>query len=191
MRLPIPGPSDVRQVLDRGRDQLQALVDAVPRVLALLDAAEVVVARAAVALDRVEAVTRDAATVALETATVVDLAQAEVMRVAGLVERLAPTLTTLLPLAERVAAATGPDDVDAAVRLTNRLPGLTDRVEHDVLPVIDLLRSVAPDLRELLDVSRELNEMLGHVPGMGRIKKNLEREAEESGEPEASGAAER
>jgi hypothetical protein len=33
---------------------------------------------------------------------------------------------------------------------------------------------VAPDLHELLNVSRELNEILGKIPGIGRLKKRVE-----------------
>jgi len=32
------------------------------------------------------------------------------------------------------------------------------------------LTSVAPDLHELLDVSRDLNEMLAKVPGLSRLR---------------------
>ena len=38
--------------------------------------------------------------------------------------------------------------------------------------------SVAPDLHELLDVSRELNEILGKIPGIGRLKRRVEEEDE-------------
>jgi hypothetical protein len=43
------------------------------------------------------------------------------------------------------------------------------------------LGSVSPDLHDLLDVSRELNEMLAKLPGMGRIKKKVdEQQAEDA-----------
>jgi hypothetical protein len=38
------------------------------------------------------------------------------------------------------------------------------------MPVMRTLQSVAPDLHELLSVSRELNEMLAKVPGISRIR---------------------
>jgi hypothetical protein len=38
---------------------------------------------------------------------------------------------------------------------------------------------VAPDLHDLLHVSRELNEMLGRIPGMGRLKDRIEDEQQE------------
>ena len=60
------------------------------------------------------------------------------------------------------------------MRLVDHLPALTDQVERDVLPVLTTLGSVAPDLHELLNVSRELNEILGKIPGIGRLKKRVE-----------------
>jgi hypothetical protein len=38
---------------------------------------------------------------------------------------------------------------------------------------------VAPDLHDLLEVSRELNEMLAGLPGLGRIKKRIDEEQAE------------
>jgi hypothetical protein len=47
-------------------------------------------------------------------------------------------------------------------------------VERDLLPVMRTLGTVAPDVHDLLDVSRELNGMLAKLPGMGRIKKRVD-----------------
>ena len=62
------------------------------------------------------------------------------------------------------------------MQLIDHLPDLTERFERDVLPVMTTLGTVAPDLHDLLDVSRELNEMLGKLPGLGRIKRRVEEE---------------
>ena len=43
MRLPVPGPRDVLGALERGADQIETLLGVVPRVVALLDAAEAAV----------------------------------------------------------------------------------------------------------------------------------------------------
>ena len=45
--------------------------------------------------------------------------------------------------------------------------------------VLDTLSTVAPDLRDLLDVSRVMNELLGAVPGLGRVKRRVEVEQAE------------
>jgi hypothetical protein len=213
MRLPVPGPRDLLAVLEKGADQVEALLGAVPRVLTLLDQAEVLLVRASAAIDQVEAVTRDAAGVVVHTNAVVDRAEALVGRSGGavdgaealvgrtdgvvdraevlvgdtdgLVRRLATLLalvegplTTLEPTLRTLADTTHPEEVAALVQLIDHLPELTTRVETDVLPVLSTLGTVAPDLHDLLDVSRELNEMLGKLPGLGRIKRRVEEEQE-------------
>lgn len=193
MRLPVPGPRDVLSALERGGEQVEALLGAVPRLLALLDEAETLLARAAVTFDRVDAVAEaaaaevarvgvvvDAAATQVErVSTVVDGAAADAGRVAALVDVLEPPMTTLQPTLQALADTTHPDEVAALVRLVDHLPALTVQVERDVLPVLTTLGSVAPDLHELLNVSRELNEILGKIPGIGRLKKRVEEEEDE------------
>jgi hypothetical protein len=221
MRLPVPGPRDVLSALERGGEQVEALLGAVPRVLALLYQAEALVARASHVVDRVELVA-DAATaevarvgVVVDAATaevarvgvVVDAATAEVARVgvvvdaaakeiervdtvvdgagvqagraAALIDTLEPPLTALQPTLQTLADTTHPEEVAALVTLIDHLPTVTLQVERDVLPVMASLGSVAPDLHELLDVSRELNEILGKIPGIGRLKRRVEEEDED------------
>ena len=182
MRLPVPGPRDVLSALERGGEQVEALLGAVPRLLALLDEAETLLARAAVTFDRVDAVAEaaaaevarvgvvvDAAATQVErVSTVVDGAAADAGRVAALVDVLEPPMTTLQPTLQALADTTHPDEVAALVRLVDHLPALTVQVERDVLPVLTTLGSVAPDLHELLNVSHELIEILGKIPGIGR-----------------------
>ena len=98
---------------------------------------------------------------------------------------LSPALIDLQPVLTRLAETTSPAEVDAAVALVDTLPALVQRMHRDVLPVLDSLESVAPDLHELLDVSRQLNEILGSVPGLGRAKKRVEEEREDDEEPVA------
>jgi hypothetical protein len=54
-------------------------------------------------------------------------------------------------------------------------------MEVDIVPVLDSLSTVAPDLHDLLDVSRELNEMLAKIPGMGRVKDRVDKQQAEDG----------
>lgn len=203
MRLPVPGPRDVLAALERGGDQVEALIGAVPRVLALLAVAEELVARASSTVDRVSVVV-DSATVevarvgtvvdaaALEVkrvATVVDGADLQVARMVALLDSLEPSLVKLQPTLQTLADTTHPEEVSALVGLVDHLPALTQQVERDLLPVLTTLGSVAPDLHELLNASRELNEILGKIPGVGRLKRRAEEEVEE--EDEGLGASAR
>jgi hypothetical protein len=162
MRLPVPGP---RQVVD----QVEALLGAVPRVLVLLERAEELVAK-------IDGVATDAGALVGRTGQVVDGATEHVTRLSGLLDALEPSLTRLQPTLDRLAETTDPHEVEALalVRLVNHLPQISEQVERDVLPVLSTLGSVAPDLHDLLEVSRELNDMLAKVPGLGRIKKRID-----------------
>jgi hypothetical protein len=174
MRLPIPGPSDLLAVLGKGADQVDALLGAVPRMIALLDHADLLLVRATAAIDQVEVATEQAAVVVTRTSAVVDGAEAQVARLTLLLDGLEPPHIKLQPTLEVLAATTHPDEVAALVRLVDHLPELTARVENDVLPVMATLGSVAPDLHDLLSVSRELNDMLAKLPGLGRIKRRID-----------------
>lgn len=236
MRLPaVPGPRDVLSALERGGDQVEALVGAVPRALALLGQAEQLLVRASAVIDRVEGIADaaehevarvaavvdeattqvdrvgavvDAANVQIERVSgvvdgatreirrvgdvvdgakekidavgpVVDGAAVQVGRAASLMDVLEPPLTTLQPTLQTLADTTSPAEVEALVRLVDQLPELTDSMEKDVMPVLATLGTVAPDVHELLVVSRELNEILGKIPGIGRLKRRVEEEEEE------------
>lgn len=101
-------------------------------------------------------------------------------RLTALLEGLEPPLTALQPVLDRLAETTEPHEVDAMVALIDQLPLLAEKMETDVVPVLEGLGSVAPDLHDLLDTSRELNEMLAKLPGMGRVKERVEeRQADE------------
>jgi hypothetical protein len=97
-------------------------------------------------------------------------ATAAQFRLVELLDGLEPSLTALQPTLQRLAETTDPREVDALVGLVDRLPVLAEQVERDVLPVMQALSSVAPDLHDLLDTSRELNEMLTKVPGISRLR---------------------
>lgn len=152
---PIPGPRDLLGVAER--------------VTGLLTSAEDLLARASALIDRIEQ-TRVAA---------YDLVVRSERTQSGLdelVTRIEPSLIKLQPTLERLAETTDPREVDALVQLVDHLPMLVVRLETDVIPVMQKLQTVAPDVHELLEVTRELNEMLAKLPGMGRIRKRVDRE---------------
>jgi len=68
--------------------------------------------------------------------------------------------------------------VAALVKVVQTTPELLERVGTEVLPMLATLGTVAPDVQELVETATQLNEMFGHVPGMGRVKKRLEDQAE-------------
>jgi hypothetical protein len=188
MRLPVPGPRDLIQILERGADSVEQLLAAVPRMVRLLDDAERLVERVDALVDRIEETRTGADEAVRRTERVVSEAEGMLTRSGPLVERLGalldhvePPLTKLQPTLDRLAETTDPHEVDALVMLIDHLPALAVKMETDIVPVLDSLSTVAPDLHDLLDVSRELNEMLAKLPGMGRLKRRVDEEQELEG----------
>ena len=167
----VPTPRDVVGAVGRGGDALELLVAAVPRLTTLLADVERLVAEVAALVQRIEG-TRGSVD------ELVSRVDGTVGRATGLLDRLEPPLTTLQPTLERLADTTDAREVDALVALIDHLPRLVAQLESDVLPVLTTLGSVAPDLHDLLDTSRELNGMLARMPGFGRRRREEDRQAD-------------
>lgn len=188
VRLPVPGPRDVWHVLGRGADSVEQLLASIPRILALVDQAEHLVVRIGALVDHIEttASSADAVVVRADEAStragrLLDTTTPLTERLTGLLDRFEPSLTGLQPIVERLAETTDPREVDAMVELIDNLPRIATKMETDIMPVLDSLSSVAPDVHDLLDVSRELNELLGQIPGLGRMKRRIDAEQEAQG----------
>lgn len=188
MRLPVPGPRDVLSVLERGAGSVEQLLAAVPRLVALVGDAEQLLVRANRLVDDVDRTRTSADAVVARTEGVVDRADTLVARATPLTERLGalldsmePSLTKLQPTLDRLAETTDPHEVDALVQLIDQLPRLAAKLETDIMPILDSLNSVSPDLHDLLDASRELNGMLAQVPGLSRMKARIDQQQAEDG----------
>jgi DNA repair ATPase RecN len=170
--------------------------------VSLLDDAERLVGRAGRLVDDIDATRRSADAVVVRTDETVTRADGVLgdtdgavrratdllsvleplnERLVTLLDSLEPSLTRLQPVLERLAETTAPHEVDAMVELIDHLPALARKMEVDIVPVLDSLSTVAPDLHDLLDVSRELNEMLAKIPGMGRVKDRVDKQQAEDG----------
>jgi len=79
-----------------------------------------------------------------------------------------PIARKAAPLAEKFVDNLSEEEVEAAIKLVDELPRLTEHLRTDILPILDTLGSVAPDLRDLLEASKELNEIITSIPGLSR-----------------------
>jgi hypothetical protein len=186
MRLPVPGPRDVFHLLERGAEAVDSLLAAVPRMLRLLDEAGVLLENVNALIERIEATRASADGVVRRTDEVVTRAERTVersdpltVRLGRLLDSTEPSLVKLQPTLDRLAETTDPREVDAMVALVDHLPVLAQKMEDDIIPMLDGLSTVSPDLHDLLAVSRELNEMLAGLPGIGRIKKRIDDEQDD------------
>jgi hypothetical protein len=174
-----------------GVAELTGLVEQVlaagPRLAALLAQAERLVRDIDRILGEVDGLLQRIETTRGEAQRVVRLTDNTRLRADKLVAAMEPhlgPLERLQPTLERLAETTDPAEVDALVALIDTLPVLAGQVEGDVIPVMRSLGTVAPDVHDLLDLTRELNAMLGKVPGLGRMRKKVdEQQADESTGP--------
>jgi hypothetical protein len=155
----------------------------IPGVGALLDQAEGLLTRVDALIAGIEATNRCAQAVVTRAEATVKAADRVVRQTTQLTSQLTPivtaaepALTRLVPLLNPLAEAVTADDVAAMVKLVNDLPDIVSKLDRDILPVLDTLGTVAPDLRDLLDVSKDLNEILGSLPGLGGVKRRIEDE---------------
>ncbi|MCF6379010.1 hypothetical protein L2K70_15440 [Nocardioides KLBMP 9356] len=135
MRLPaVPGPRDVLSALERGGDQVEALIGAVPRALALLGQAEVLLGRASSVIDRVEHVVGAAEVEITRVGTVVDAATRQVERVGGVVDDAHQQIVrvgTVVDGAQEQIGRVG-DVVDGAKEQIGRVGAVVDDARQQV-----------------------------------------------------------
>jgi hypothetical protein len=212
MRLPIPRPRHVVGVARQGFRTIEWMITLGPRIAVLVNQVEQIVARLNTLLSNVELTERRVSTVATgiertheqvravvtragETMIATDVIVADAAlvtaRVGPLLDAYQPALDQLQPIVARVAETTSPTETDAMVALIDTLPGIVRKLDSDILPILDTLGTVAPDLRDLLDASKELNEMLGALPGLGRIRKRVEEQQRKEDEYRADARANR
>jgi ABC-type transporter Mla subunit MlaD len=195
MRPTIPGPTTLFSVAGRGVDQVERALSLIPRVADAVSAVETLLARVDEVVTSIELARQEAQAVVDRVSAVADRADAVVDRVAAIAERAEliveqaagvtaqvaplldqfdPTLQQLHPILDRITTTTAPDEVAAVVEMVNLTPDLVAKLQTDIIPVLDTLGTVAPDVRDLLDVSKELNSMLAGLPGLGRIKRKVD-----------------
>src|SRR6478735_3133807 len=153
----IPGPGDLVRLTGQTYQAVEQAVGLVPRVIALVgriepvvDQIEALVAKADVLITSVqateqranalvtdvEAVQLRAHSIVDQTAGVVTQAQTLTERMTPLLDGYQPTLETLAPIVSRIAETTSPDEVNAVVQLIDALPGIVDKLDKDILPVL-------------------------------------------------------
>lgn len=175
----LPNPLDAVRLASTAYGAVEQAIKLIPRVTSLLTDVERLVLQAGNLIGEVEVTQRRAAAAVTQVESVVAGAAGTQSRVATLVDRFEPVLTQLLPVLETLSRTTSAEEVAALVRLVDALPPIVDRLDTDILPILDTLATVAPDLRDLLDVSRELNEIIGSVPGLRGVKRRVEEKQEE------------
>jgi ABC-type transporter Mla subunit MlaD len=85
------------------------------------------------------------------------------------------TLRAGAPMAHRFVDQLTPEEIDAAIRLVDELPKLTEHLTSDVLPILAKLDRVGPDIHDLLEVTRDLKLAVAGIPGLTMLRRRGER----------------
>jgi hypothetical protein len=183
----------VEGVVDRADEAISAIAvtqttaDEAIAAVALTQARadEAIVAVALTQAGATEAITAVARTTARAGETL-ELAEGLVGRMEPLFGDYEEPLARLAPSVRRLAETLEPHEVEALVTLIDRLPRLVTHLDEDILPVLESLGNVGPDLHNLVDTVQDLRHIVKGFPGSRLFRR---RGAEEIAEDEAEDEA--
>jgi hypothetical protein len=154
--------------------------DVVGQARAITAAAQVVVGDARRVSTTAEAVIGEVIDVTGRATGVVDSASSTARIASELLEAYAPLLRQATPLVKRFVEELSSQEIEAAIKLVDQLPVLTEHVMSDVLPILATLDRVGPDVHQLLEVTNDVRQAILGIPGFNFMRK---RGAEKSPEP--------
>ena len=114
----------------------------------------------------------------------------EVQKTAAIADELLttyePVARRAAPMAQRFVDELSQKEVEAAIRLVDELPVLTEHVLTDVLPILRTLDRVGPEIHELLEVTHDVRRAIVGIPGFQFFRRRgEERVTEEEVKPDA------
>jgi ABC-type transporter Mla subunit MlaD len=155
--------------------RVMTMVIEVEQTLAAVNAAT---QRADALIERIDGITtkaEDAVRAASDTvgaaAAAIEQARTIAAIAAPLLDSYSEPLRRLEPAVRRLAETTDSHEVDALVKLIDRLPRLVNAMDDDVMPLLDRLDRTGPDLNQLLDNVSDLNRMAGRIPKVFRRRR--------------------
>lgn len=109
--------------------------------------------------------------VATRSGELLDTAGATSRSAQEMLELYQPMLERGAPLAQRFVDDLTQEEIDAAIKLVDQLPELTAHMVSDIMPILETLDRVGPDLHELLDVTKDLRQGIAGIPGLSFLVK--------------------
>jgi methyl-accepting chemotaxis protein len=147
-------------------------------VEAVLDRVDAVTARTEKIVAEIEATSTGAAAQVLAVGGIVATAEgltARGERLVGRGEHLAdqaePVATAAVPLARRLLDELTEQEIHAIVTLVDRAPEVLEHVDETVVPTMQRMSEVGPDIKELLLAVSAMRELVESLPGMGRVRR--------------------
>lgn len=155
----------VEELLQRANNTVLEAEDTIQDARAVAVSAAPVVADAGRVSALAEAVVGRASGVCDDAAKTVEEAQRTSAGADELLAVYAPTAKKAAPLLDRFVEELSEAEVDAAIRLVDELPQLTEHVLTDILPILRTLDRVGPEIHELLEVTYDVRRAIAGIPG--------------------------
>lgn len=121
----------------------------------------------------------EAGGVCREASGTVEQAQKTAGTADGLLATYAPIADRAAPMARRFVEELSPKEVDAAIRLVDELPLITEHVLTDILPILGTLDRVGPEIHELLEVTHDVRRAIVGIPGFQFFRRRGEERVSE------------
>ncbi|RRO16706.1 hypothetical protein EIL87_12885 [Saccharopolyspora rhizosphaerae] len=155
----------VEELVQRAGGTVGDAEDVIRDARAVAVAAAPIVADASRVSAQAEAVVGRASGVADEAAKTVEDVRRTSTSADELLNTYAPTAKKAAPLLDRFVEELSEAEVDAAIRLVDELPQLTEHVLTDILPILRTLDRVGPEIHELLEVTYDVRRAIAGIPG--------------------------
>jgi hypothetical protein len=172
---------EVEQLVRKVSGTVDAIDDIVKKADALVDRTDHVVADAEKAVDEVRAITASASDVAERAAHVVTTAGHTANSANELMDIYGPIAKQAQPLAKRFVDELSPHEVEAAIKLVDELPVLTEHLISDILPILGTLDRVGPEVHQLLEVTSDMRQAILGIPGFAFMRRRGEKKEGEEG----------
>ncbi|MFD4674061.1 hypothetical protein ACFWNN_30380 [Lentzea sp. NPDC058450] len=173
---------EVEQLVRKVSSTIDAVDGIVVKADALVERTANVVADAEKAVDEVRAITASAADVSERAAQVVVTAGQTAHTADELIGIYEPLAKKAQPLAQRFVDELSPHEVEAAIKLVDELPVLTEHLTSDILPILATLDKVGPEVHQLLEVTSDMRQAILGIPGFGFMRRRGEKKEEKEEE---------
>ncbi|NKE56026.1 methyl-accepting chemotaxis protein [Lentzea sp. PSKA42] len=172
---------EVEQLVRKVNGTIDAVDGIVKKADALVDRTGQVVADAEKAVDEVRAITASAGDVAERAAQIVTTAGQTAHTANELIGIYEPIAKQAQPLAKRFVDELSPHEVEAAIKLVDELPVLTEHLISDILPILATLDRVGPEVHQLLEVTSDMRQAILGIPGFSFMRRRGEKKEGDEG----------
>ncbi|MDC3724166.1 hypothetical protein SAMN02745947_04223 [Rhodococcus rhodochrous J3] len=165
--------TDATDIVEGASVAVAQATQVIASTIGVVEEAADAVTRATEIIDSTGGVVRDATVVAADARVVVESAGRSTDAAGELLETYKPLAERAAPLATQFVEEFSPEELRAAIKLIDRLPEITDRVDS-VLPIMATLDTVSPEIHELLLVAKDVRQAIVGVPGFNFLRRRGE-----------------